>query len=206
MGCPRCGTAIEEGTCPACGFVLAAPSAPDPAASRPEPDPTTPPEAPTDIFTRMQELEREVQDPPSPPAPPTKRRHPVRNLVILGVIAAAAWYGWPVIQPLLEGSQATPRSYPPVTAPAGSQECAVHGDGPYDKVATYNQITQCGLANNVWEAYRAAGLNGGEGTVQATSPTSGETYDMKCSGNQPVLCAGGETARVVIYGGRFTVG
>lgn len=54
--------------------------------------------------------------------------------------------------------------------------------------------TSCAFAENVEAAYRA---NGGPGTFQVNSPTTGQTYSMTCntSGGQ-VVCTGGNDASV----------
>jgi hypothetical protein len=97
-------------------------------------------------------------------------------------------------------------AYPDVSVPAGSKECARTGTGPFDAVGTANESTSCPFAVNVRDAYVAAGLNGTPGHVTASSPVTGQSYDMTCSGSQPVLCTGGVAARVVLYGGRLVVG
>jgi hypothetical protein len=91
-----------------------------------------------------------------------------------------------------------------VVAPGG-KECARSGTGPYAAVGTDNESTSCPFAINVQAAYLESGLDGGPGTVTAYSPVTGKTYDLSCSGSQPVLCTGGVAARVVIYGGELRV-
>lgn len=97
-------------------------------------------------------------------------------------------------------SPTVPSPYPDVQ---GYQECARPGSGPYAAVGTANESTSCGFAVNIWSAYRAAGLNGASGTVTASSPATGKTYQVTCSGGQPVRCSGGNNGRVLIYGGRL---
>lgn len=209
--CPRCGSGMEATTCPQCGFdqTPAADNTPDEVKAPAEAVPDT---EPRNVAGRLAELEQEIRTPPlvTKPPPrqrhPSRKRHPIRTLIVVALLGWGVWYGWPLVQGLLTAAPtSTTELYPTVTAPPGSQECAQHGSGPHDKVGTYNEITQCGLANNVWQAYQDAGLGGQDGVVVATSPESGETYEMQCTGSQPVLCSGGETARVVIYGGGFTV-
>ena len=96
-----------------------------------------------------------------------------------------------------------PQGFPDVVVPVGSKECARTGTGPFAAVGTANETTSCPFAINVQEAYVAAGLNGRNGSVKAFSPATGITYDLTCSGSQPVLCTGGVAARVVIYGGQL---
>nr|NLI49605.1 hypothetical protein [Propionibacterium sp.] len=101
-------------------------------------------------------------------------------------------------------TQSTPASsYPDVR---GFRECERSGTGPYAAVATGNASTSCGFAVNVWRAYRASGINGGSGTVTASSPATGKTYEVACSGSQPAVCTGGTAGRILIYGGRLVSG
>ena len=87
----------------------------------------------------------------------------------------------------------------------GGKECARSGVGPYAAVGTDNESTSCPFAINVQAAYLESGLNGAPGTITAYSPVTDKTYDMSCTGSQPVLCTGGVAARVVIYGGELHV-
>jgi hypothetical protein len=58
--------------------------------------------------------------------------------------------------------------------------------------------TSCPFAENVANAYINA-LDSGNVTVTATSPVTGDTYTMQCSGDSPVSCSGGNNALVVFY-------
>ena len=58
--------------------------------------------------------------------------------------------------------------------------------------------TSCPFADNVANAYTSAG-DSGHVTVTASSPATGETYTMQCSGQSPVSCSGGNNALVVFY-------
>lgn len=95
-------------------------------------------------------------------------------------------------------------AYPDVVVGEG-QECGRFGTGPWAAVGTYNATTSCPFALNVRKAYLAAGLDGGQGTIQAYSPTTKKDYTMACSGSQPARCEGGVAARVMIYGGEFVL-
>ena len=64
----------------------------------------------------------------------------------------------------------------------------------------------CIRDRNVRQAYLKAGINGGSGTVSASSPATGQTYELTCSGSQPALCTGGTAGRILIYGGRLVTG
>jgi hypothetical protein len=58
--------------------------------------------------------------------------------------------------------------------------------------------TSCQFAENVVSAYMNAN-DFGQVTVTASSPVTGETYTMQCSGESPVSCTGGTNALVVFY-------
>lgn len=61
--------------------------------------------------------------------------------------------------------------------------------------------TSCPFAENVASAYNNANNVSSSGivTVTATSPVTGDTYTMQCSGDSPVSCSGGNNALVVFY-------
>ena len=54
--------------------------------------------------------------------------------------------------------------------------------------------TSCPFAQNVAADYTGTGLD------EAYSPVTGDTYDMNCSGSDPVVCTGGNNAFVEFYG------
>lgn len=58
--------------------------------------------------------------------------------------------------------------------------------------------TTCPFAEDVANGYTSAG-DSGNVTVTASSPDTGETYTMQCSGQSPVSCTGGNNALVVFY-------
>ncbi|WP_295697006.1 zinc-ribbon domain-containing protein [Lapillicoccus sp.] len=95
-------------------------------------------------------------------------------------------------------------AYPAVALPAGSTVCPAVATGAYAHVAAGNSSTSCEFAAAVRAAYEPVAAPGGSVTVQATSPRTGKTYSMTCSGNQPVLCTGGNNAQVILYGGTPT--
>ena len=176
MTCPRCGSPTDEFQCPQCGYTLARPTEPADAAAADStlttPVPLTqvsqPESAPR---TLLEDLEAEIKAEEtaartpsvavtkSAPQRPRRKRHPIRNLFLLALVGGGIWYHY-TNWDQFEFTSTNP--YPTVTAPSGSQECSNHGTGPYDKVATFNEITQCGLADNVWQAYTQAGLNGAD--------------------------------------------
>ncbi|MBB4661284.1 hypothetical protein [Conexibacter arvalis] len=57
-----------------------------------------------------------------------------------------------------------------------------------------NSVTSCPFAANVVAAFHA----NGPGTVYASSPVTGQTYAMSCSGGVPTVCTGGNGAAVYI--------
>jgi hypothetical protein len=61
--------------------------------------------------------------------------------------------------------------------------------------------TSCGFAANVEQAYGQT--SGGEQTVSAYSPATGQTYTIVCSGGSPHVCSGGTTHDASVY---FTAG
>ena len=56
-----------------------------------------------------------------------------------------------------------------------------------------NSNTTCDFARNVAAAY---GKQSGAGVVSAYSPATGKTISMSCEGASPVVCTGGDNARV----------
>jgi hypothetical protein len=58
--------------------------------------------------------------------------------------------------------------------------------------------TSCPFAQNVAQAYTSS-VRDGNGTVTASSPVTGETYQMQCTGGSPVVCQGGNNAVVEFY-------
>jgi hypothetical protein len=58
--------------------------------------------------------------------------------------------------------------------------------------------TSCPFAKNVAQAYNNT-IRDGNGTVTASSPVTGETYQMQCTGGSPVVCRGGNNAVVEFY-------
>lgn len=56
-----------------------------------------------------------------------------------------------------------------------------------------NSNTTCDFARNVAAAY---GKQSGAGVVSAFSPATGKSIQMSCEGASPVVCTGGNNARV----------
>lgn len=105
----------------------------------------------------------------------------------------------PTPQPSQEAS-----GYPDVEVAEG-KHCKTFDDGPFGQVGTASKTTSCPFAINVHAAYVSAGIEGGDGTVEAYSPVTNEHYTLTCTGSQPALCTGGVAARVIIFGGQLVV-
>jgi hypothetical protein len=58
--------------------------------------------------------------------------------------------------------------------------------------------TSCAFARNVAKAY-ASSVMAGNGTVTASSPVTGESYEMRCTEGALVVCRGGTNAVVEFY-------
>ena len=58
--------------------------------------------------------------------------------------------------------------------------------------------TSCPFAQNVEHAYTGS-IGNGNGTVTASSPVTGDSYQMQCTGGSPVSCSGGTNALVEFY-------
>ena len=61
-----------------------------------------------------------------------------------------------------------------------------------------NADTSCPFAQNVAHAY-VSSLAYQNGTVTASSPVTGQTYQMQCTYGWPVSCKGGTNALVEFY-------
>jgi serine/threonine-protein kinase len=89
--------------------------------------------------------------------------------------------------------------YPEVTI--SGHECGRAGEGPYATAASGNIHTTCPFALNVGEEYRRSECNGQPVTLYVYSPSTGDSYYMDCSGDQPVTCVNTTKAVVYLYGG-----
>jgi hypothetical protein len=58
-----------------------------------------------------------------------------------------------------------------------------------------NSVTSCPFAQNVRKAYRDSRR---ASVLRVFSPTTGETYTMRCAGRKPTVCRGGRNAVVYI--------
>jgi len=80
-------------------------------------------------------------------------------------------------------------------APAPEAGSSASGSGNCGGALSANSVTTCGFAENVEEAYYGE-IGSGSGTVNAYSPTTGETYSMYCTAGSPHECSGGDDAAV----------
>lgn len=80
--------------------------------------------------------------------------------------------------------------------PSGVSQCA----GPSGGVAvgTGTDVTSCGFALAVRDAYVAGGSSG-SANLRVTSPVTNKAYTMSCSGEAVTRCTGGNNAVVVLY-------
>ena len=91
-----------------------------------------------------------------------------------------------------------------ISVPANGKICSEDEGGELPVVAVGDEVTtSCPFAEAVRDAYvRAAPPSATERTVTAHSPSTGQTYEMSCSGVRPVTCIGGRdnSAIVLLYG------
>jgi hypothetical protein len=79
------------------------------------------------------------------------------------------------------------------TAPA--PEGGGSGSGNCGGSLSANEVTTCGFAEAVEDAYYAE-IGSGAGTVVAYSPTTEQSYSMYCTAGSPHECTGGNGAAV----------
>lgn len=101
-----------------------------------------------------------------------------------------------------DSPSSTTLGYPSLTLTG--YECERSGTGPYAAVASANDHTSCSFAANVRSEYVQAGANGATVSIDVYSPMTNTWYTMQCSGDQPVMCTGGNDAVVYLYGGFAT--
>lgn len=79
-----------------------------------------------------------------------------------------------------------------VTVPsaAAPQATPAPSSGECGAGLSVNGVTSCAFAREVRNAYT------GTGSYDISSPTTGKTYSMFCSGANPTTCTGGNNARV----------
>lgn len=81
------------------------------------------------------------------------------------------------------------------------RECGRSGNGPYAAAASANEYTSCPFALSVRDAYVQSGAHGASVSIDVFSSITQTWYTMRCSGDQPVTCVGGNQAVVYVYGG-----
>ena len=86
-------------------------------------------------------------------------------------------------------SKETATAEPAPIKPPGTKTC--------DGRLAVGPHTSCAFAENVRSAYRRGG--GGSRTVTASSPVTGQRYEMSCTGGTPHRCTGGNGASVYFW-------
>lgn len=98
---------------------------------------------------------------------------------------------------------------PPPAQPAypavelSGQECGRTGTAPFAAVAAGNSVTSCPFALNVQSTF-VSGPAGTPATLEVYSPVTSKIYVVTCTGTQPVICTGGNSALIYLYGGTAT--
>lgn len=87
-----------------------------------------------------------------------------------------------------------PRAAPQAGSSGGGSGGSSGGSSSCGNGVSVNSVTTCPFAANVAAAFYADG----PGTVYASSPVTGQTYAMQCSGGVPTVCTGGNGAAVYI--------
>ncbi|WP_238558953.1 serine/threonine protein kinase [Rhodococcus rhodnii] len=82
--------------------------------------------------------------------------------------------------------------------PAGASTCS-SSSAALGSSAVGSSVTSCEFAEAVRAAYASQPVRGQSVTVSATSPVTGTTYPMACSGSTLVRCTGGDNAVVYVY-------
>ena len=162
----------------------------------------------------------------APPPPPPRKDGPsgavLGTAAVVGVlvILAAAMLLW-----LSGGDSSSPEASATTASSqdqSGSGEQDTQGDGSGDgssqaalpdgataceggsngglSAAVGNDVTSCGFALNVRDAYAASGTSDGSGVkLTVNSPVTKQDYTMSCAGSNPVTCRGGSNALVYLY-------
>jgi hypothetical protein len=158
-----------------------------------------------------------------PPAPPQRSGNPVALLLLglvalagiaVGALAAAGVFAHkqpsqtitrlstlgatPTSRTTPINTTASTAARPPSTASAGSVPSGATSCGGDLSVGPN---TSCGFATNVEQAYNQTA--GGSQVVTASSPATGLTYTIDCTGGVEHVCTGGTTRDASIY---FTSG
>jgi hypothetical protein len=160
--------------------------------------------------------------PVPPPTQPSRSGNPLA-LILLGLVAIAgiavgalaaggAFSHATSTQTITPAGTVTPApgltgtatSSPSTTAPPPST--ATNAGGATGTTSCGGDVsigpnTSCGFAVNVEKAYDVT--SGGDQTVTAFSPATGQTYTINCTGGSPHFCTGGTTRNAAVY---FTSG
>ncbi|WP_235214975.1 MULTISPECIES: serine/threonine protein kinase [Rhodococcus] len=84
--------------------------------------------------------------------------------------------------------------------PSYSTRCAsVFPSTEFPSSAVGSNVTSCEFSEEVRFEYVSQPQRGGTVTVNATSPVTGQTYTMSCSGSKVVTCTGGNNAVVYVF-------
>ncbi|MFC9355160.1 hypothetical protein ACFTZB_01055 [Rhodococcus sp. NPDC057014] len=158
-----------------------------------------------------------------PPQPPRSLAWMWVLLVVLTVgllgIVGYIWV-WPMIVNTTAANQAADETHtvvitspaPQVPGPAPAQgggsdvvpsystRCAtVFPNTEFPNSAVGSNVTSCEFSEEVRFEYVSQPQRGGTVIVNATSPVTGQTYTMSCSGSKVVTCTGGNNAVVYVY-------
>lgn len=118
-------------------------------------------------------------------------------IAILGVLAAVAITLAPV--GLIPGDHAGDGVGEDDQVPQGAPACT--NGPPIGGVAqsfSGSEVTSCGFAEAMRQAYGNQGVRNAEVQLGVTSPVSGDSYQMTCKGSQVITCTGGQNARIYL--------
>lgn len=191
------------------------PPPPPPAAQQPLP----PPPPPSTVTTVGH-----ISTFGSPQPPAQRSKGPLLAAVAVVLVAVLAAVGYWVIRPALDNEPVpsavgvttsttssapatltTPRATtaapsPTESVPADATPCASRpSSAQLGNAAAGNDVTSCEFAEQVRLAYVNQSTRNRDVTVEASSPVTGRSYRMTCSGDDVVRCTGGNNAVVYLY-------
>lgn len=83
--------------------------------------------------------------------------------------------------------------------PDGATECTVGAPiGGVARSYSGSEVTSCGFAEAMRQAYGKQGDRGTKVTMTVNSPVSQQDYDMTCDGSRVITCTGGQNARIYL--------
>ena len=86
------------------------------------------------------------------------------------------------------------------SAPGGLvEQCSDSGGPELPRSGRGTQATSCPFATAVRDAYVNSARLGEAATIDAYSPVTGRSYEMRCTGGEVITCRGGNNAVVYIY-------